>query len=83
MCFAIYVNLESSPFSGTDDIMRLSYSADHPFTVGFEDQMMRLQREYLSVHHPDTPGALDDAPDATALMLVGAAKGAVGDIVFV
>lgn len=39
--------------------------------------------EYLSVHHPDTPGALDDAPDATALMLMGAARGAVGDILFV
>ena len=39
--------------------------------------------EYLSMHHPDTPGALDDAPDAIALCLMGAAREAVGDILFV
>ncbi|MFN0019075.1 MAG: hypothetical protein ACKVP0_12495 [Pirellulaceae bacterium] len=68
------------------DPLRFSYPADHPFAAEFEERMTALVREYkgdgeyLSVHHPDTPGALDDAPDATALMLMG---GAVGDILFV
>jgi|GEM_PF-5217479 len=33
--------------------------------------------EFLSVHHPDTPGALDDAPDALCLI------GAIGDSLLV
>jgi hypothetical protein len=38
--------------------------------------------EFLSVHHPDTPGARDDAPDATALMLMAASSGSIGEILF-
>lgn len=68
------------------DAMRFSYPADHPLTAEFEEQMIRVLREYkgdgeyLSVHHPDEPDAKDDAPDATALMLFGAAGGGIGDI---
>ena len=39
--------------------------------------------EKLSVHHPDTPGALDDVPDSTALMLMGTVSGVVVGILFV
>jgi len=42
----------------------------------FEHETLELQREYkgthqyyLSVHHPDKPGAHDDHPDAVALMI--------------
>ena len=61
--------------------MRFSYPVDHPLTPDFEEQMSRLIREYkgdaeyLSVHHPDEPDACDDAPDASALALLGAAGG--------
>lgn len=71
------------------DSLRFTYPADHPLAAEFEEQMTALVREYkgdgeyLAVHHPDTPSALDDAPDSTALMLTGAARGAVGDIPFV
>lgn len=37
--------------------------------------------EYLSVHHPDKEGAKDNAPDSTALMLLAAKEGVVGEIV--
>ena len=65
-----------------------SCSADHPLAGEFEDQMIALIREYkgdgeyLSVHHPATPGAKDDAPDATALALLAAAGGGIGEILF-
>lgn len=39
--------------------------------------------EHLLDHHPGTPGVLDDSPDDVALCLMGAARGAVGDILFV
>ncbi len=38
--------------------------------------------EYLSVHHPDEQGAVDDARDCAALMLIGAASGNIGEILF-
>ena len=85
----MYLNFESAIYRELGDPLRFSYPADHALAGEFEDQMVALVREYkgdgeyLSVHHPDTPGALDDAPDATALMLMGAARGAVGDILFV
>jgi hypothetical protein len=52
----------------------------------FEEQVTQLVREYkedgeyLSVHHPDEQGAKDDAPDSTALALLAAAGGGIGDI---
>lgn len=39
--------------------------------------------ESFSVHQPDTPGALDNVPDSTALMLMDGARGVVSDILFV
>jgi hypothetical protein len=39
--------------------------------------------EYLCPHHPDEAGAHDDAPDSTALMVMAAAKGFSGEILFV
>lgn len=59
-------------------------SSDHPLTAEFEDQMISLVREYkgdgeyLSVHHPDEPGAKDDAPDRTVLMPDAATCGGDG-----
>ena len=85
----MYLAFESAIYREPGDSLRFSYPVDHALAAEFEEQMTALVREYkgdgdyLSVHHPDTPGALDDAPDATALMLIGAAQGAVGDILFV
>ncbi len=68
---------------------RFSYPADDKYVVDFEAQMTELVREYkgegeyLSPHHPDKPGARDDACDATALMLLAASVGEVGDIIVV
>jgi hypothetical protein len=38
--------------------------------------------ENLSGHHPDEPRALDDCPDSTALMVMGASGGSIGEILF-
>ncbi len=52
----------------------------------FKEQMKFLVHEYkgdgkyLSLHHPDMPEALDDALNAMALILMCAARGAMGDI---
>lgn len=84
----LYVNFENSIFRDSGDTMRFTYPADHLLAPEFEDQMTRLLREYkgdgeyLSVHHPDEPDAKDDAPDATALALMGVAGGGIGDILF-
>jgi hypothetical protein len=83
------LNFESAIYREPGDPLRFFYPIDHYLAAEFEEQMTALVREYkgdgeyLSVHHPDTPGARDDAPDATALYLMGAARGAVGDILFV
>lgn len=85
----MYLGFESAIYRESGDPLRFSYPSDHALAGEFEEQMTALTREYkgdgeyLSVHHPDTPGALDDAPDATALCLMGAARGAVGGILFV
>lgn len=85
----LYVNFEQAIFKDSGDLFRFSYPADHPHAAEFEEQMTRLLREYkgdgeyLSVHHPDEPDAKDDAPDATALALFGAAAGGIGDILFI
>lgn len=75
--------------SARSAIRWFSYPADHELVGQFEEQVSKLVREYkgegeyLSVHHPDEPGARDDYPDSTALMVMGSAGGAVGDILFV
>jgi hypothetical protein len=38
--------------------------------------------DFLSVHHPYEPGSKDDAPDSTALALLGSSDGGIGNIVF-
>jgi hypothetical protein len=49
--------------------------------------MAELIREYKGdgeyPHHPEKPGAHDDARDATALMLLAAPVGEVRDIIVV
>jgi len=56
--------------------------------AAFEEHTIKLEREYkgdgeyLSVHHPDEPGARDDYPDATAVMVMGASSGSIGEILF-
>jgi len=38
-------------------------------------------KDYLTPHHPDTPNGRDDAPDSSALALLAAAGGGIGDII--
>jgi hypothetical protein len=65
-----------------------AYPTDRPLASTFEDQTIKLVREYkddgeyLSVHHPDEPGARDDYPDSTALMAMGTGSGSLGEILF-
>jgi hypothetical protein len=86
---ALYVNFEQALFKDPGDPLRFSYPADHPLASEFEDEMTKLVREYkgdgeyLSVHHPDEPGAHDHAPDATAFALLASASGSIGEILFV
>lgn len=83
----LYLNFELALFRDGGDPLRFSYPPDHPLAGEFEEQMVALEREYigqgeyLSVHHPDEIGAKDDAPDATALMLMASLGGVKGDIV--
>ena len=83
---ALYQNFEAALFREPDDPLRFSYLADHPLASEFEEQMVGLGREYLgqgeylSVHHGDEQAAVGDAPDSTALMLIGAAGGGMGNI---
>ncbi len=85
---SLYLNFETALYRDIGDPLRFSYPADHPLASEFEEQMIALLKEwkgegeYLSVHHPDEQGARDDAPDCTALMLMGAASGSIGEILF-
>ena len=66
----------------------------HPLTGEFEEQVLALEREYvsdgqfLSVHHPGTPEGRDNAPDATVLALyagkgtVRRERGGMGSVLF-
>lgn len=84
----MYSKFEDALFRDAGDSMRFSYPADHPLAAEFEEQATKLIREYkgdgeyLSVHHPDEPGARDDYPDSVALMVLGAAGGQIGEILF-
>jgi len=83
----LHLCFEAAIFKEEGDPMRFSYPADHPLAAEFEDQMTKLEREYLSdgeylsVHHPKTADGRDDAPDCTALALFAASTGIIGDIV--
>lgn len=82
----LYVNWQEALFKDPADEMAFTYPLNHPLTAEFEEQTVALLREYkgeaelLSVHHPDTPDARDDAPDSTALMLFASAGGGLGEI---
>jgi hypothetical protein len=84
----LFTNFDNCLFRDPGDPLRFSYPADHPLAGEFEDQMTALIREYkgdgeyLSPHHPDEQGALDDAPDSTSLALLAAAGGGIGEIFF-
>jgi hypothetical protein len=84
----MYTKWEQALYREPGDPMRFSYPSDHPLTATFEEQTIKLEREYkeggeyLSVHHPDEPGGRDDYPDSTALMVMGASSGSIGEILF-
>lgn len=84
----LYVNFETVLFKNADDKMRFSYPADHPLATEFEEQMTQLLRvytgegEFLAPKHPDQPDAKDDSPDSTALALICASGGVLGEILF-
>lgn len=85
----MYTGFDATLHRAEDDDLRFSYPADHPLAGEFEDQMTQLIREYkgeaelLSPHHPDVPGAKDDASDSTALMILAASGGGAPEIAFV
>jgi hypothetical protein len=64
------------------------YPADHQLASEFEAQMTQFIRDYtgegefLAAHHPDEPGAKDDAPDSTALVLLASVTGNIGEILY-
>lgn len=84
----MYTKWEEALFREPGDPMRFSYPKNHPLVTAFEEQSIKLVREYkgdgeyLSVHHPDEPGGRDDYPDSTALMVMGATAGSIGEILF-
>jgi hypothetical protein len=84
----MYTKWEQALFREPGDLMRFSYPADHPLAPAFEEQTIKLVREYkgdgeyLSVHHPDEPGGRDDYPDSTALVVMAATAGSIGEILF-
>lgn len=79
----MYVNFEACLFREEDGF---TYDGNHPLASEFEEQMTKLVREYkgdgeyLSVHHPDEPGAKDDMPDCVALALLAAKEGDIGEL---
>jgi hypothetical protein len=84
----MYTTLEAAIFREPGDPLRLSYWAGDPLAGDLEEQTTTLVREYktdrqlLSPHAPEEPGAHDDAPTMLALDSLGAAQGRMGDIVF-
>lgn len=82
----LYTNFQEALYRDPADEMAFSYPTNHALTAEFEDQIVRLVREYkgdgelLSVHHPDEPDARDDGPDSTALSLWASVGGSMGEI---
>jgi hypothetical protein len=84
----LYLGFEQAIFKDAGAEGRFSYPADHLLAGGFEEQTTAMLREYkgegeyLCPHHPDEPGAHDDAPDSTALALPAMNGGFSGEILF-
>ena len=82
----MYTLYEAALYRPEGDELRFSYPADDALTSEFEEQMTNLLREYktdrelLSPHAREEPGAHDDAPTMAALGCLGAANSRVGDL---
>ena len=84
----MYCLLDAALFRDAGDPLRFSYWQGEPLAGEIEEQMTILLREYktdrqlLSPHAPEEPGAHDDAPTMLALGSLGAATGKIGEILF-
>lgn len=82
----MYTLFDAALFREEGDPLRYSYPAEHALAAELEEQMTILLREYktdrelLSPHAPEEPGAHDDAPTMGALGCLGAATGQIGSI---
>lgn len=82
----MYTTLEAACFRDEGDPQRFSYWMDDPLAGELEEQTTTLVREYktdrqlLSPHAPEQPGAHDDAPTMLALGALGATSGKIGSI---
>jgi hypothetical protein len=82
----MYTLLEAAIFRDARDPQRFSFWAGDPLAAELEDQTVNLVREYktdrqlLSPHAPEDPGAHDDTPTMLALDTLGAAGGGIGSI---
>ena len=83
----MYTTWEAALFRDEGDPLRFSYWTGDPLAGELEEQSTMLVREYktdrqlLSPHAPEEPGAHDDAPSMVAVGCLGVASGGVGDIV--
>jgi hypothetical protein len=84
----LYLGFEQAIFKDAGADGRFSYPAEQPLAAKFEEETTAMLREnkgegeYLCPHHPDEPGAHDEAPDSTALALLAARGGVSGEILF-
>lgn len=83
----MYTGFQEAMSRDPSDERRFSYPSDHPLAAEFEEQMLGLLREYrgdgeyLAVNHDEEDEeAHDDVPDATALALLAASGGGLGEI---
>lgn len=76
-----YSLFDAALYRDEGDPLRFSYTADHPLTVEFEEQMTELLRDYsghgefLIPHAPEEPGMHDDTCSMAVLGCFGAARG--------
>ena len=83
----MYTTWEAALFRDPGDPLRFSYWLEDPLAGELEEQTTTLVREYktdrqlLSPHAPEEPGAHDDAPSMVAVGCLGVAAGGCGDIV--
>ena len=84
----MYRNFESAVYGEPGDHYDLAAQRTTRWPREFGEQIAALVREYkgdgeyLSVHHPDTRGAVKEHPN-DIVTLMGRTRGAVGDILFV